>query len=83
MRSDEEMRTIINGNPKYLWVPLEKASKSTRTTKAWMHPIEYAADFKRRIHNYCSDPQKYFREMYEGILSPEEKEQVDQDIRDM
>lgn len=82
-KSEEEMATLIEQDPSMLWVPLEKASKSTRRTKAWQNPIEYAKELKDRISDYCKDPMHYFREMYEGILSEEEQETINSDIRDL
>lgn len=83
LKSDEEMLRFIGNNPSYLNVPLEKASKTTRRVKSWQNPIEYAQELSRRVGEYCKDPKRYFREMYEGILSKEEQEQVSNDIEDL
>lgn len=83
LRSDEEMLEFIGKNPNYLQVPLEKASSTTRTVKTWANPKDYASDLSRRIHNYCKDPLKYFRESYEGLLTEDEQNTVRRDIEDL
>jgi hypothetical protein len=69
----------IDDNPNYLWVPLEKASKSTR----WTNPSKYFEDFGRRVANYCKNPMLFFREMYEGILTDEEQNVINTDIENL
>lgn len=81
--SDEQAMNEIEQNNSILWVPLEKASTSTRRTNAWSKPMEYAEELKSRVVNYCQHPDKYFREFYEGILDDEEQVYISQDMRDL
>lgn len=62
--NNEDDKSLKN-NPQYLWVPLEKASSSTR----WSNPGKYFEDFKRRVRGYCKNPTLFFKEMYEDILT--------------
>lgn len=62
---DKSLLSFIKNNPQYLWVPLEKASSSTR----WSNPGKYFEDFKRRVRGYCKNPTLFFKEMYEDILT--------------
>lgn len=82
IRSDKEMKALYN-DYKHLWVPLEKASTSTASTKAWQDPIAYGKELSRRANKYLHDPKAYFQEQYSEILNPEEKTLVDRDIQDM
>lgn len=83
LRSDAEMEEFIEKKPEYLNVPLEKASSTTKAVKAWHNPLEYAKDLSRRVKEYCEDPKKYFREMYEGILTDDQQQQVTRDMEDL
>lgn len=76
---DKSLLSFIKNNPQYLWVPLEKASSSTR----WSNPGKYFEDFKRRVRGYCKNPTLFFKEMYEDILTDQEESQINQDIEDM
>jgi hypothetical protein len=69
LEDDKALKSFVEKNPDCLWVPLEKASSSTR----WSNPGKYFEDFKRRVNNYCKNPTLFFREMYEGILSEDEE----------
>ena len=60
-------------------VPLEKASHSTR----WSDPKTATERFKQRCKDYCKDPSKFFKEMYEDIISEEESQQIDRDIENL
>ena len=77
--NDPALKSFINSTPGYLWVPLEKASSSTR----WSNPGKYFDDFKRRVQGYCKNPTLFFKEMYEGILSEEDEEKINSDIENM
>lgn len=77
--NDPALRSFIKSTPGYLWVPLEKASSSTR----WSNPGKYFDDFKRRVQGYCKNPTLFFKEMYEDILSEEDEEKINSDIENM
>lgn len=79
LEDDKALKSFVEKNLDCLWVPLEKASSSTR----WSNPGKYFEDFKRRVNNYCKNPTLFFREMYEGILSEDEEKQIDSDIENM
>ena len=79
LEDEKSLKSFVEKNPDCLWVPLEKASSSTR----WSNPGKYFEDFKRRVNNYCKNPTLFFREMYEGILSKDEEEQINSDIENM
>ena len=76
---DKGILTFIKNNPQYLWVPLEKASSSTR----WGNPGKYFEDFWRRVKGYCKNPTMFFKEMYEDILTDQEESQINSDIENM
>lgn len=80
---DENAKGIENfisrHQPQYFFVPLEKASQSTK----WTNPGKYFSDFARRAVDYCRNPKVFFREMYEGIMSDEENELITQDMRNL
>lgn len=76
---DKGILTFIKNNPQYLWVPLEKASSSTR----WSNPGKYFEDFQRRVKGYCKNPTMFFKEMYEDILTDQEESQINSDIENM
>lgn len=77
--NDPALKSFIKSTPGYLWVPLEKASSSTR----WSNPGKYFDDFKRRVQGYCKNPTLFFKEMYEDILSEEDEEKINSDIENM
>ena len=77
--NDPALKSFIKSTPGYLWVPLEKASSSTR----WNNPGKYFDDFKRRVQGFCKNPTLFFKEMYEGILSEEDEEKINSDIENM
>ena len=77
--NDPALKSFIKSTPGYLWVPLEKASSSTR----WSNPGKYFDDFKRRVQGYCKNPTQFFKEMYEDILSEEDEEKINSDIENM
>lgn len=62
-----------------LLVPLEKASPSTK----WSNPSSYFRDFKRRLDQYAHNPTAFFKEMYDGIMTDEEREMVTRDMENM
>lgn len=77
--NDPALKSFIKSTPGYLWVPLEKASSSTK----WSNPGKYFDDFKRRVQGYCKNPTLFFKEMYEDILSEEDEEKINSDIENM
>lgn len=77
--NDKGIQSFIKNNPQYLWVPLERASSSTR----WSSPSKYFQDFERRVKGYCKNPTMFFKEMYEGILTDQEESQINSDIENM
>lgn len=77
--NDPALKSFIKSTPGYLWVPLEKASSSTK----WSNPGKYFDDFKRRVQGYCKNPTLLFKEMYEDILSEEDEEKINSDIENM
>ena len=77
--NDKAIRGFIDSNSRYLWVPLEEASESTK----WSNPGKYFDDFRRRAKDYCKNPSMFFKEMYEGIMTPEEEAQINTDIENM
>lgn len=78
--NDPGLSNFIGKHPiEYLYVPLEKASQSTR----WTHPSKFFEDFKRRTVQYCKNPTLFFQEMYEGIMDSEEREQVTRDMENL
>lgn len=76
---DPALKNFVRITPGYLWVPLEKASSSTR----WSNPGKYFSDFKRRVQGYCKNPTLFFKEMYENILNDEEEAKINSDIENM
>lgn len=76
---DKGLAAFVASNPKALWVPLEKASSSTK----WSNPGKSFSDFASRLKGYCKNPTLFFREMYEHILTKEEADQIDKDIENM
>lgn len=77
--NDPALLSFINSSPGYFWVPLEKASSSTR----WSNPGKYFDDFKRRTKTLCKNPTLFFKEMYENILTDQEEQQITRDIENM
>lgn len=77
--NDPALLSFINSSPGYFWVPLERASSSTR----WSNPGKYFDDFKRRTKTLCKNPTLFFKEMYENILTDQEEEQITKDIENM
>ena len=82
-KSQNEINKIIEKDDKFFWVPLAKASKSTRVTNTWSNPMQYAEELKSRVSDYCKEPGKYFREFYEGIFDETQQEIISQDMRDL
>lgn len=76
---DPALKNFVRITPGYLWVPLEKASSSTR----WSNPGKYFSDFRRRVQGYCKNPTLFFKEMYENILNDEEEAKINSDIENM
>lgn len=60
-------------------VPLEKGSTSTR----WNNPAAHFSEFKKRAVEFCKNPSRLFKEVYEGIIDQEEAEKIDRDIENL
>jgi hypothetical protein len=75
--NDPKLQKFIESHyDQYFFVPLEKASTSTQ----WSNPKKFFDDFQRRTVQYCKNPTMFFQEMYEGIMSDEERKQVTLDM---
>lgn len=78
--NDPNILAFIKKNSEtYFYVPLEKASSATK----WSNPSSYFKDFQRRAAQYCKEPLLFFREMYEGIMSDEERELISRDMENL
>lgn len=78
--NDPNLIDFINKNsPKYFYVPLERASSSTK----WTNPSKFFGDFSRRVQQYVHNPGMFFQEMYEGIMSDEERSLVTRDMENL
>lgn len=78
--NDKDFQKYINskGIDAFL-VPLEKASSSSK----WSNPSTYFRDFKRRVNQYVHNPTAFFKEMYDGIMTDEERDVVTRDMENM
>lgn len=74
-----DLKSYIESHKNSLWVPLEKASESTK----YSNLEGYFQDFKRRCGEYCANPSKFFKEMYEGILTDDQEKTLRQDIENL
>ena len=78
--NDPKLQKFIESHyDQYFFVPLEKASTSTQ----WSNPKKFFDDFQRRTVQYCKNPTMFFQEMYEGIMSDEERKQVTLDMQNL